>query len=180
MFFVEFGNPASLVFTSIRYLCIRWSVLTFVICIMQLYTEKRSGVPTQFTCRENEKEEANFFFSFSVQVVCVFYKPLWDNLLVTRETYSLLFTLQSKVLLWPMTLLGMFTAQQVSENIPFLTYSWPWWKSPLIAVPLQLTKIGFREEIFRTHRYSCVCKENPTFNSVFYFWVSSSAGSTQN
>ena len=119
MFFVEFGNPACLVFTSIRYLCIRWRVLTFVICITQLYTEKRSGVPTQFTCRENEKEEANFFFSFSVQVVCVFCKPLWDNLLVTRETYSLLFTLQSKVLLWPMNLLGMFTAQQVSENIPF-------------------------------------------------------------
>ena len=167
MFFVEFGNPACLVFTSIRYLCIRWRVLTFVICIMQLYTEKRSGVPTQFTCRENEKEEANFFFSSSVQVVCVFvslYETIY--LLHVKPIPSCLLCSQRFCFdLWTYSACSLPSRSQ--KTYLSLTYSWPWWKSPLIAVPLQLTKIGFREEIFRTHWYSCVCKENPTFKFCF-------------
>ena len=116
---LETHRVKSFFFTSIRYLCIRWRVLTFVICIIQLYSEKTQRCANIIYLQKKWKRRGILFFSFSVQVVCVFCKPLWGNLLVTRETYSLLFTLQWKVLLWPVNLLGMFTTQQVSENIPF-------------------------------------------------------------
>ena len=91
------------------------------------------------------------FFSFSVQVVCVFCKPLWGNLLVTRETNSVLFTLQWKVLQWPINFHSMYTAQQVLENIPFSHLLLTWVKIPFdcIAIATRI-KIGFQEAIFST------------------------------